>query len=103
MGDRVKEIKKQLLCLEKRKAKLEEQESKILDALNKLNKRIETIEEEIEKAVKEKMEKECEERNMCQMNRMLKHQENTEILRCLYEQYLRNKVEQYKKCENRKR
>ena len=101
MADRVKEIRKQILCLQKKKVKFEERQGQLLEALNSMNAKIDKVEEQIERVIQELIAKGCEERCLCQINRMKKEQENTEILRCLYDEYLRNKVEQYKKCAKR--
>ncbi|GJQ87062.1 hypothetical protein Trydic_g6821 [Trypoxylus dichotomus] len=104
-GPNVKEIAKinqEIDQLEQKKVHLEEKMQQLLRDMSAMCPKICQAERDVEKALHDKLAKECQLRMKCEITRLCEDQKRTERILNKYDEQLRQKYRAYKRCTGNK-
>ncbi|KAK9737346.1 hypothetical protein QE152_g10814 [Popillia japonica] len=96
--EQLNKINEELEHLEEKKTHLEEKMQSLLREISLMCPKICQAEKDVEKALHDKIAKECKLRMRCEVNRLCEDQKRTERLLCKYDEQLKQKYRDYKKC-----
>ncbi|GJQ71343.1 hypothetical protein Trydic_g11077 [Trypoxylus dichotomus] len=98
LNDRILRVAERLECLEEEKCQIEKKIDNSLKDIMRLTKTITKAERDVQKAAKNKLSRECQERLRCDICRLKKEQKRAKKVMSAYDRQICEAYKQYDRC-----